>query len=85
MPGLSLRDDTNLCFTERLNAGRATMASTLRKPTVVPVNMGTRRQASNLKGEQANNSHGYSWHKMLASYETLFVSDSKKGASQLQS
>jgi hypothetical protein len=71
MPGLSLRDDTNLCFTERLNGGRAMMALTLRKPTVVPANMGTKCQASNLKGEQANNSHGHSWHKMLASYKTL--------------
>ena len=47
------------------------MALTLRKPTVVPTNMGTKRQASNLKGEQANNSHGHSWRKMSVSYETL--------------
>jgi hypothetical protein len=47
------------------------MVSTLRKPTVVPANMGTKRQASNLKGEQANNSHGHSWRKTLVSYETL--------------
>jgi hypothetical protein len=37
------------------------------------------------KREQANNSHGFSWREMLASFEALFVSDNKKGASQLQS
>ncbi len=36
------------------------------------------------KSEQANNSHGLSWHKMSANYKALFVSDDKKGASQLQ-
>jgi hypothetical protein len=35
------------------------------------------------KREQANNSHGLSWREMSASYEALFVSDDKKGASQL--
>jgi hypothetical protein len=47
------------------------MASTLCMPTVVLANMGTKRQASNLKGEQANNSHGHSWRETLASYKTL--------------
>jgi hypothetical protein len=34
-------------------------------------NMSTRRQASNLKREQANSSHCQHWHKTLASYGTL--------------
>ncbi len=47
-------------------------------------NMSTRRQASNLKREQANSSHCQHLRETLASYGTLFF-NSKKGASQQQS